>query len=95
MENVIQIMRTRVLSGNAPITGNSRVMRSDSIRNRPIEISTRMMTSAAISAVRKVTDQARAADHLGHGPRDQREVNRRATNGNAEYKRRDEEIHER
>ena len=45
---VIQIMRTRVLSGNAPITGNSRVILSDSM-----EISTMMITSAAMSAVRK------------------------------------------
>ena len=34
-------------------TGNNRVMRRDSMRNNPIEISTMMMTSAAISAVRK------------------------------------------
>ena len=46
-------MRTRVRSGSALITGNRRVMRSDSMRNSPIEISTMMMTSAAISAVRK------------------------------------------
>ncbi len=50
--NVIHIMRTRILSGSAPMTGNSRVMRSDSIRNRPIEISTMMITSAATLAVR-------------------------------------------
>src|SRR5437762_707235 len=61
--NVIPIMRTRILSDRAPITGNSRVMRNDSMRNRPMEISTMMMTSAAISAVRntpmKVAPRAR------------------------------------
>ena len=46
-------MRRRILSDSAPITGNSRVMRSDSMRNRPIEISTMMMTRAAMSAVLK------------------------------------------
>ena len=53
MLNVIQIIRTRILSGSAPITGKSRVMRRLSMRNRPIEISTMMMTSAAMSAVLK------------------------------------------
>ena len=46
-------MRTRILSGSAPITGKSRVMRSDSMRNSPIETSTMMITSAAMSAVLK------------------------------------------
>lgn len=46
------IMRPRILSGSAPITGNRRVMRIDSMRKSPMEISTMMMTSAAISAVR-------------------------------------------
>ncbi len=52
--NVTAIMRTRSLSGSAPMTGKSRVMRSDSMRNRPIETSTMMMTRAAMSAIRKV-----------------------------------------
>ena len=43
-------MITRHLSGSAPITGNSRVMRSDSMRNSPMDTSTRMITSAAMSA---------------------------------------------
>ena len=36
------------------MTGKSRVMRSDSMRNKPIDTSTMMMTSAAMSAMRKV-----------------------------------------
>src|SRR6266403_135316 len=54
MMNVTAIMRRRILSDSALITGNSRVMRSDSMRNRPMEISTMMMTRAAMSAVRKL-----------------------------------------
>jgi hypothetical protein len=34
------------------MTGKSRVMRSDSIRNSPIAISVKMITSAAMSDVR-------------------------------------------
>ena len=49
--NVIHTMRIRVVSLSAAMTGNRRVMRSDSMRNKPMEISTRMMTKAAISAV--------------------------------------------
>src|SRR5690606_7694433 len=45
-------IRTRILSGSAPITGKRRVMRSDSIKKRPIDTSTMMITSAAMSAVR-------------------------------------------
>ena len=44
---MIQAIRTRVLSGKAPITGKSRVIRNDSIRKSPIEISTMMMTTMA------------------------------------------------
>src|SRR5712672_1605162 len=54
MMNVMSIIRRRILSDSALITGNSRVMRSDSIRKRPMEISTMMMTRAAMSAVRKL-----------------------------------------
>ena len=50
--NVMTIIRRRILSVSAPITGNKRVMRRDSMRKRPMEISTMMMTSAAMSAVR-------------------------------------------
>ena len=50
--NATHIMRRRARSLRLPITGNSRVMRSVSIRNRPIEASTRMITSAATSEVR-------------------------------------------
>ena len=52
IRNVVIIIRMRMLSDSAPITGNRRVMRRDSIRNNPIEISTMMMTRAAMSAVR-------------------------------------------
>ena len=48
---VIHTIRMRVVSFSAAMTGNNRVIRSDSIRNSPMEISTRMITSAAISAV--------------------------------------------
>ena len=51
---VVIIIRTRILSESAPITGKRRVMRSDSMRKRPMEISTMMITSAAMSAVRQV-----------------------------------------
>src|SRR4030081_54062 len=54
MTKVTNIIRRRILSDSALITGNKRVMRSDSMRNRPMEISTMMMTSAAMSAVRKL-----------------------------------------
>ena len=50
--SVTKIMRTRTLSGSAPITAKSRVTRSDSIKKRPIETSTKMITSAATSAIR-------------------------------------------
>ena len=40
-------------------------------------------------------DEARAADHLGHRPRDQREVDRRAGGRNGQHQRRDEEVDQR
>ena len=52
--SVVQTMITRHLSGSAPITGNRRVMRSDSMRNSPMDTSTRMITRAAMSATRQV-----------------------------------------
>ena len=51
--NAHQPMMMRHLSVSAPMTGNSRVILSASIRNRPMDSSTKMITRAAISAVRK------------------------------------------
>ena len=51
MPSDTQIMRRRIVSSMVLITGNRRVMRSDSIRNSPIATSVRMITSAAMSEV--------------------------------------------
>ncbi len=54
-----------------------------------------MMTSAAMSAVLKSADEVRAANHLGHGPRDEREVDRSAAHGDQQHHGRDKEVHQR
>src|SRR3569833_3268112 len=52
MAKVMKIIRTRILSDSAAMTGKSLVIRKDSMRNSPMEISTMMMTRAAMAAVR-------------------------------------------
>ena len=84
---VIQIMRTRSLSLSAPMTGNSRVMRKDSIRNRPMEISTRIITMAEISDTLKSADKILTADHFCHRACDQGEVHHGTADRDRQHKR--------